>query len=328
MEGIWSILSTLGAVIAGLVFLGVILLFLNIKKVMQLVATPTEIHLKPVVDHKWKNAAKHESASALMRNNGFTDLGIFSIDEMQGVLVHGFVKPSQGQIGVIYEHPMIDHWIDFVAFYDDDGSLTSTNALQGGELDHKPGHEKFYFPKASTEFVFEKFVTETAKSTRNPKPLGSSAEAFVELFEKGYREEQIWRNAKGGPSEDEIRRVAAASGKKYSDEVFEESRRVEERKAYEGLSKTLKNQLHAKSVHWDQEEDELVFIHDNLSASLLRELFHRSKEYGDMGSRIKDVAPPRETFYTWNISLGPSKSFIKIAELDEPLKVDVYKAPR
>ena len=330
MDAIWSILGVVAAIVAGVVILLVILLLSTIKKLSQFTSRPTEIHLKLAADHKWKNMDKHETAASFMKEQGFSDVGVFLVEEMPGVVVHGFVKPADGQISVIYEHPKVEHWIDFVAFFTDGGALTASNAPQGGELDHKPGQEKFYLPNESTQTVFEKFVAQTCRSARTAKTLGASAQDFVELFEKGYREEQEWRNAKGGPTESEIRRVAAVSGMEVNDEIIEQSRRIEERKAYEGLCKTLTEKLrasHADSAKFNYDQSELVFIHDNLSATMLREIFHRSKDYGDMGARVTDMEPARATFKTWNAKLPAADSFQKIAELEEPVKVDVYKIP-
>lgn len=329
METVLWILGVMAVLFVLLMIAGFILLAIKYRGLQQ-GSTPPEIHLKPAKDHSWKNAEKHKLATEFVCNNGFSPIGIFSVEEMPGVFLHGFVKTKSFEIAVIYEHPAIDHWIDFVAYYADEGTISASNAPLGGELDHKPGHEKHYMPGNTTEEVHKKFVLETFKSERMRKqPIEASEAAFVELFERGYREEQTWRNAKGGPSAEEIRRIAASSNMIVDDRMIEESRRVEERKAYAGLCKTLTTQLQSKldsSVDWNQER--FVFVHDNLSPTLLREIFHRTNDYGNAGSNIQDLEPPRATFKKWNATLPPTDCFEKIAELDEPLPVDVYKMPK
>lgn len=329
MEIALAILGVMAALFVVFMIIGTILLLAKYKRLAQ-TASPPEIHLQSANEHKWKNTEKHASAAGFMRSKGFSDIGVFSIDEMPGVFLNGFVKTSAFEIAVIYEHPMIDHWVDFVAYYADEGSISASNAPLGGELEHKPGQEKFYLPGSSTEEVHKKFVLETFKSERTRKqPIAASAQTFVELFERGYREEQDWRNAKGGASAEEIRRIAAASNMTVDNEMIEESRRVEERKAYEGLRKTLMKKLLSKlDKPEDLNEEQFVFIHDNLSPTLLREIFHRSQDYGNAGTLIKDFQAPRATFSTWNSTLPRTECFEKIAELDEPIEVDVYKVPK
>lgn len=194
--------------------------------------TPSSIHLEPEPSPEWRDAGAVRRHRAPLESAGFQDAGVFSVAEMPGILLHAFAHPAEGAYAVVYEHPQVGVWLDLVTRYADGTSVTFGNATRGGGLDSQLGHDKVREPGGDPAALLRRFLAERA-----PKPrVAVSAAEFVSCFEQAYADEMQWRNERGGPTEEEIRRVAAESGREVCDETVAATREVLAARARESLA--------------------------------------------------------------------------------------------
>lgn len=97
-----------------------------------------------------------------------------------------------------------------------DGSTATCTSMAPSGLEQDPRHPNLYCPGSPLEVLLAKHL-----ESRPPEPLPMrDADEFEASFCRTYREAMQWRMARG-VSREEIRRVAAASGKEVSEEVLD-----------------------------------------------------------------------------------------------------------
>jgi hypothetical protein len=146
-----------------------------------------------------------------------------------------------------------------------------------------------------------------------------------------------WRNSRGGPTEEEIRRELAATGTAATDEQVAEVRRLQLEQAISNLQLVLGERFLAETTlsaaRWEEVEDRLTYIFDLLPGATLAEYAFNvagsDEEEPDDFSLPPDLAglPSREAFARLNERLPAKRRFEKIAEMTEPVPTDVYVAP-
>lgn len=174
--------------------------------------TPPTITLQPLHDPAGEMS---EEALALCRDVealGFDKCGAWTVAEFMDLPLVGFVRPSDGVLAVVYEHPLAGEWMDFCVAYESGGSLTVTSAPKGGELDQRPGHAKHF-----TAGVSPAGMLALCKAEQLDKPvLQVAAGDFAATFMRMYAEDAAWRNHRGVSAE-EVSRVAANMDEPVSD---------------------------------------------------------------------------------------------------------------
>jgi hypothetical protein len=183
-----EILAIFGALVLALVLVAVAVFFLirwKVRKFMERLAgmsagaeNPDRIHLKGVAANHWNNRREVQRIETVVRANGYSDAGSFTIPELPDILLMGFVRTKDQSIAVIYEHAKIETpWLDIALRREDKSGFTVSNAPQGGELDHMPGQKKVYLKGASTEEVIRRFdadrPTEGPASARERRGLST-----------------------------------------------------------------------------------------------------------------------------------------------------------
>lgn len=175
-------------------------------KVRAMLKPPLRIQLVPVDDRaKWRFADSHRRE---LESLGFTPIGIYDVREMPGVTLVAFAQPSQSLCAVVYRHPIAGVFSDVICVTEDGRSLTVTNAPAGADLDHQPGHDKVYMVKASMKQLYDHLMGQCPSGPY--KRLDASN--FMRIFEEAYAREMEWRQKRGGPTRDEVRRHAHAMG--------------------------------------------------------------------------------------------------------------------
>lgn len=343
-------LKILGALFLGLILVavfGVLYLRYRIRKAfrglgdalqsMTAAAQPATVHLDRAGSIDWQFDDGIREAAEPMQRLGFHDAGQYTIDEIPGVNLWAFVNPTEAVYAVVYEHPMAGVAVDFVTQYEDGTGITYTTASHGAELDHRPGHDKVYLVEASTEDLYRKFLAGRPQGVRK----AVSAQAFAAVFEEAYADDMAWRNARGGPTERELRAIAARSGIAMDEEEFAAAREMFTRQAIEGLEEPLRERfLEVTAIparEWEELRDRLVFIHDRLSAEMLGEIAENwigvlDEEDEDEASEgwkveIEEGETARDAFARFNAGLEDGRRFVKVGEVDEPLEADAYRAP-
>lgn len=203
-----SFLATLVVVGVGSKLLGLVLAILFLKRhrheiagAIGLFVQPDEIHLAPSGADPWSDRAAAGRLVLGLEREGFRSAGVFSIQEMEGVLVQLFVHPEEHLVGAVYEHPQAGHWLDVVERRADGSSTTWTSAPETG-LDQRAEHPHVHQPGASPAELVAR-----ARRERGPAPAEPVRIAEVEaLFERAYAEETAWRKGKG-VSRAEVQRV-------------------------------------------------------------------------------------------------------------------------
>jgi hypothetical protein len=176
---------------------------------------PFRIGLTPFSAINWDDPEEIEEFAVPLREAQFTDVGTFLV--VPGSLrLAAFCLPRESAYAVIYEHPQAGRWMDLVSYYEDGGSVTYTTSPDS-LLDRpvtKPIRHLEGF--GATELV-RTFLRE-----RPRKPLSAvSPQQFRDLFERAYAEDMDWRIARGGPTEEELRRSAERKGKPCTPELVQ-----------------------------------------------------------------------------------------------------------
>lgn len=298
-----------------------VVVFWKLKSVF---IAPARIHVTPSISAKWKDKQSAEEKRRALMSLGFKEMSTYTIKEMSGLILNNFVLPEKRIMAVLYEFPLAGQWIDFVAEYSDGSTLTASNATTGHELEHRPQHDKLYIPNGDTAALYEKFTERLGN--KKLAPLPATPPEFIAKFEKAYADEMDWRNARGGPTEEEILRVAQNANIKVNDAMLEDSTPAFEKQAYEGLRVALKEKLREKRAlgdnEWSNIQDRLVFIHNNMSKQFVTQLLDCPEMFEDASvDRAYANMTPRETFRRLNDKLN---KFQKFDELKDPVEADVY----
>ena len=84
-----------------------------------------------------------------------------------------------------------------------------------------------------------------------------------------------WRNGRGGPTEREIRAIAAESGFEDDDALVEATREQMQEQALADLDETLRERFSRETslsvAEWERVRDRLVIVHDRLTPEMLDE---------------------------------------------------------
>jgi hypothetical protein len=169
-------------------------------------------------------------------------------------------------------------------------------------------------------------------------PARETASDFAARFEKAYADEMDWRNSRGGPTLDEIKRIAAEKGMEVEDEVLEAQFADTRARAIRDLEIALREKYletsNLSAMEWEHKRQRIAFIHEKLTPEMLETYVYEWELVDDEDEELEEpifnstnFAPQRE-FVTLNQKAPDGKRFEKIGELDHPVKADVYLAPR
>jgi hypothetical protein len=187
--------------------------------------TPSRIHLQRQDSITWDNEDQVKATLEPLQKNGFTGVGFFTLQEMP-VKMAALAHSGQQIYAVVYEHPAAGVWADIYSRYREGQPLkncTYSNVHHAGadQLDTPPYRKSVKVPGLAIEALYQRFINERpAYELEAVQP-----DQFAALFEKAYADEMDWRNSRGGPTEEEIRRVAAATGRVVDDATVKEARR-------------------------------------------------------------------------------------------------------
>jgi len=165
--------------------------------------TPDQIKLTHTDTPSWTNGPAVEQQAAPLRNLGFKDLGVYTVDKMPGVLVRLLHHPETFVEAHIYDHPRVGSWIEFASRYTDGSSDTLTTLAPTG-LDRPAWVRTIRAEKGTpTDQLYSQFKTQ--REWHNIKPV--AAEEVVHEFEDAYLRFMIWRQ-NSGITPEEVGRVA------------------------------------------------------------------------------------------------------------------------
>ncbi len=295
--------------------------------------TPTRIHLEPSEGDEWWHADEVASRRAEFARLGFAETGVYEPDRIYGLRLVGLHQAEQGLLAVVYDHKQAGVWVDVVVRYPDQSGLTVSDGTQGQEVDSTPWSRTVRRLGATVSELVETALTE-----RGAGPwLPAEASDFVPAFERAYAREVDWRNARGGPSDEEIRRVAAQSGEELTDEALAKVRRRLRWQALAGLFEALHERLYearrpskAERHEWD---GRVLAVHEvatreELCESVGEHVDTDDEVYGPLLAHLRDDAGSNRTaFAAANAGLAEAMQFRLLATVSEPTEADLYLAP-
>lgn len=300
--------------------------------------TPVRIHLRRRELLEWNDAATVEEQAAALRGLGFQDAGRYEVPEIAALRLEALTQPETSVYGVVYEHDRAGIWIDLVSRYEDGTSVTYASTGQGGGLDQRPGHSVTRHDGMPAAELYRRLLAE-----RPGRPLSAVSEAaFPRAFEQAYADSIDWRNSRGGPTDEELRAVAAASGRPLSEETLELLREQMRAKALAGLEASLRERFLEETAmpaaEWEEIRERVVFIHDRMTREGVAETFTTwtAEECGEEEEDEEDEederefevpeGTPRQAFAALNAGLPEERRFRKIGEVSRPVEADVYCA--
>jgi len=194
-----------------------------LKAISSVAKTPAQIHLTKLENIAWKRAAEAKATIEPLQKLGFTPVGNFAITEMAGVQLMAFTHAGHNAYAVVYEHPQAGVWAEIYSRYIDGQPLkgcTYSNVHHPGsnQIDTQPNRKSVKVPNLDVDALFTRFINE--RSAYELEPV--QPDQFAVLFEKAYADEMEWRKNRGGTSEEEIRRVADATGRQVDDATVQE----------------------------------------------------------------------------------------------------------
>jgi len=298
----------------------------TLEGLQNLVPTPARIHLIPLATPSWQDKAKVEELTAPLSGLGFTLAGSYQVEE-GGFELQAWVDTAKAITAVVYEHVVAGIWLDLFTHYEDGTRITYVNTAQGSGVDHAPGHTVERFPGLGTEELYQRFVADRPEKPRRT----ITAETFVPVFEKAYADEMDWRNSRGGPTEQEVRAVAALSGKPYSEEILAMTRQAMEQNALDQLDAALRERFLEESRipagEWEKLSDRVVIVHDRLTHEMLESTLEEWTDGEEFPATDGEAGSLRSHFAAFNEGRPQRQRFRKLGEVKQPIEADIYCAP-
>ncbi|HYG78106.1 MAG TPA: hypothetical protein VEK08_24085 [Planctomycetota bacterium] len=346
MHGVAAFLQALGiafVLFIAAIVLGLVMLKMFFKKLadslgsMSASMTPRRIKLSQIDQTQWEDKAAVEKFARELTSLGFNKISDFEIDPMPMVKMSAFTHAAQAVYGVIYEVKPVGVWIDLVSRVREGDKLhrisyTNSSNPQIGLMDMPPDCISVKRSDLGTCDLFNLLISQRPKGEVEATP----AEKFTECFESAWAYERDWRNARGGPTKDEVRRVARLNGGEVTEEAIEMTHEQQTLEALEQLDETLREKfLEGKRLHSDAE---LVIIHDKLRVKDMQSKIE-PYSHSDKGEE-EEVAgdepeptvfpdgTPRQAFSAFNEKLPAEKKYKLLGTVDHPLPADVYEPPR
>jgi hypothetical protein len=312
-----------------LIFAGIIWLKYRLKwrgdRLELAPVAPVRIHLASSPNRKFRKEAAQLISEFQAR--GLEDIGSFGIKEISGLYIKAFFEPEMNAYAIAYDHPKIGAYSDICVYYAGEGSLVVSNSPLAGILDQRPGYDKIVKKEATVPQLFELLL----KNKKNEPVRELSGNTFVKDFEDAYAEDIDWRLARGGPSDDEIRRIAATMDEPTSEEAITEAKK--HLKAITALQLTqvcIENYLNESGMtdqEWAKIGDRALIIHDRMEKEQAVEYLSEyadSKEV-DFEYLLDQVhMSPRDSFRHGNNKLSDSMKFKLLGMVKAPIEADIY----
>lgn len=327
-----QVIGIIFLVIIGIIVLLVIVIrtkWKSIKQMLAVGAQPSTIHLVEDDSPEWLNSENVQQQIRQMEELGFIPGKTYTIEEMPGVTLLSLFHRQDEILATLYRHDIAGVWVDFVVEYEDGTELTVSNAPYGEEIDTRPEVTKII----QKEFSIQQLYSEVKSRWESKPKITSNLQTFKQIFEEAYKRDMVWRNERGGITEDEVRRVAAKDGDRYTEEVIdtamlkikideiykwhdeciqqfikESTLSVADWERYRELIFVVSNQMHPKafveyvSCYLNLEDDEIEYFRE------LASQFRRTKELFD---RI-------------NASLSEEQNGKKLGSVSFPIDADMY----
>ncbi len=311
--------------LAGFVWVGwgIRRMFQNLQQMS--VSNPVRVRLIPALTQDW--GGKIQEIQSL----GFETIGDFRVEGMPEVRLWGAVN-SLGYAAILYRHEQAGDWFDFVAEWEDGHVMTVSNAPLFNALDTPPFSTKIAAHELSLADAYEVFQNALRERQTLAKIHSITLENFPQRFAEAYAKEMDWRLSRGGPTSDEIRRVAAASPNlpplsdrqfaQADDQIHQEWRQKLDTACLDTFLETAPISL----KRWEQIRDRLLIVHEKLDEDTLVSMMESWVEVDLLpnSAQSDDDFDPILFFATVNATLPKVQQFQCIGEVTQPVRAVFY----
>jgi len=168
-----------------------------------LAKVPDQIQLWRVGAPQWQDPASVQQQATALGRAGFSDLGVYSVDKMPGVLIGMLFQPQTYASAQICEHPKAGGWIEFATRYSDGSSdFLTTMADQG--ITPPPFVRTNRAAKGTpSDSLYQLHLKQ--RKANGIKPV--SPNDVIHEFEDAYMRYMIWKNNTGLTPEEVAHRV-------------------------------------------------------------------------------------------------------------------------
>lgn len=265
---------------------------------------PTEVNILRVDGHKWQKIEEVEAKTNAFRRAEFVELGDYTIEEMSSIKIRAFMLESECIYGTIYEDSLPRILVDITTTYQNGDILNCTTTPETG-LEHPPNKQMIRMPE-TTEIA--KLLYTFRENCLNEPRMPVSVDEFPERICRSVKEENEWRMK----HYEELERRGDALIENY-------------------LSKST-----LSGVEWEKTRERTVFIHGKLSKNEIVDQYTRlldcenREQHNLEESKAKkcfDDGDRLETFSCLIEGLSDERKPQKVAELEEPVRADVYLYP-
>jgi hypothetical protein len=280
---------------------------------------PARIHLERLDRPKWAGPRIAE-LDRWLEATGFERIGAFAIVEIPGEQLLAAVDPHGTAYAIAHETSDGNVWLDVSADLADGRTLTYSNNPRIAQIEAPAYANKVRLGGAGPELVYQRFLAERPQNGLAP----AIADKFAEWLERAHARELDWRNARGGPNEEEIAGEARARGQELSAEALTIAKARQRAHAMRGLTVALEESLargHSISGRY-------VFVHDQLGPEELFESVLRPLGAERPPELAKISGNARGWFRTLVEAQPEARRFVLLASVDKPLPADVYGPPR
>jgi hypothetical protein len=297
---------------------------------------PSQINLDPIDEPEWASETQARMQIEKLRKRGFVDERFYRIRQTPAVELWAGVHPSACVYAALFRHPLQGTWVDLVSAYEDGRWATFSNSPQSG-LDRPPGKPIHRFAEFDADQLFERMLRDRPDAPMKP----ATSEQFAASLEQYHAEEMAWRNSRGGPTEREIRAVAAASGQVLDDDTLGLAKQLMSEQSRIQLIEALRDQFIRETTltaaEWEMVRDRLAFVYDGMSPEEVSGLigaFIEDQDDVEDGDHVAAVPEyptdlsARDAFRVMNDRLPEELKFRRVDAVSKPVAADVYAAPR
>lgn len=326
-------LAVAACVVAAVVFagLGCWLVLRFLKKLAMALAyaaafPPVRIHLTDATPEEAEDPEALEAAAAALEALGYTREGLWTVDELDGVVVLGLRHPGEHLLAAVMEHPAVGLVVDVVAEGPEGQSLTVTTTEEGALLRSPPFKTSVHLAAAEPEALH-------ARALQELRSLPWSATAtppFAEAFEAAWARELDWQCARGGPTREEILAHAAKVEGPLDEAQVEKAFQALRRAALEGLDDILRHEVARRPDFVPEDLDEvdtedLLFVHEVFTHEELQERL--GAWVGDELAPLPEGPGRRESFGRAMAQVPLDLRLRHVGSLEEPVPAAVWAWP-
>src|SRR5215471_16629278 len=199
----WVGIAVLKRVIRVLLLRGVGRVVLGAVGKEALQRVPQQVALQKTEFPTWTHQAEVEKQAAPLRKEGFTDLGVYTVSAIPGVMIRMVAHPQTYVAAHIYDHLRSGSWTELVTRYSD-GSSHSLSTLPPTGMDAPDWFRRIEADKNTpADQLYRQFLTQ--RQWHNIKQV-APADTIGE-FEENYAKLMTWRQQRGITS-NEVAQVA------------------------------------------------------------------------------------------------------------------------